>query len=147
MPSPEVFLFDTSAILTLIEREPGRDRVRELIEAAMRGELALHACFVSLTEVQYLVTYRRGPAAAAETIAELKALPVQWLHSDDALCGSAAEIKSGHTLSFADAFVAAAALRLGAVLVHKDPEFGPLGSQVKQEVLPLKGGAAKITTA
>ena len=86
MPQPDAFLLDTSAFLALVEREPGRDRVRDLIERAIRGEVLLHACFVSLTEVRYIVIYKRGPATADETIAELKALPVRWVHSDDALC-------------------------------------------------------------
>ena len=138
MPQPDAFLLDTSAFLALVEREPGRDRVRDLIERAIRGEVLLHACFVSLTEVRYIVIYKRGPATADETIAELKALPVRWVHSDDALCAEAAEWKANHKVSFADAFVVAAAVRLNANVVHKDPEMVKLGGLIRQEVLPLK---------
>jgi PIN domain nuclease of toxin-antitoxin system len=34
---PDAFLLDTSAFLTLTDREPGVDRVRELLRAAKRG--------------------------------------------------------------------------------------------------------------
>ena len=140
MPSPDAFLLDTSAFMALVESEPGRDRVRELIEAAIRGEVVLHACFVSLTEVRYIVIYKRGPGTADQTIAELKALPVHWIHSDDALCAMAAEWKANHKVSFADAFVVAAAQRAQAVLVHKDPEFDALAGVTKLHGLPPKAG-------
>ena len=139
---PKAFLLDTSAFLTLTDREPGVDRVRHLLKAARRGELRLHACFVSLTETQYILTYDLGADRAKRILAAIKKFPIQWLHSDDALCASAAEIKAQHKLSFADAFIAAAAQRLGAVLVHKDPELATLGNFIRQELLPLKGAPA-----
>lgn len=141
MPLPDAFLLDTSAFLALVEREPGRDRVRQLIEGAIRGEVLLHACFVSLTEVRYIVIYERGPATADETIAELKALPVRWVHSDDGLCAEAAKWKANHRVSVADAFVVAAAQQVQAVVLHKDPEMVALGGLIRQEVLPLKAQA------
>jgi predicted nucleic acid-binding protein len=52
----------------------------------------------------------------------------------DALLEQAAAIKACHPLSLADAWIAAAAQREGAVLVHKDPEFRAL-DQVLQEWL------------
>lgn len=63
---------------------------------------------------------------------------IHWLHSDEALCAAAAEIKAQHKVSLADAFIAAAARRLGAVLVHKDPELSALSNLVQQEMLPPK---------
>ncbi len=136
---PEAFLLDTSAFLTLTDREPGVNRVRELLKAAKRGEVRLHACFVSLAEAQYILTYDLGSDQARRVVAAIKKFPIQWLHSDDALCASAAEIKARHKVSLADAFIAATAQRLGAVLVHKDPELAALGSLVEQELLPFKG--------
>jgi ribonuclease VapC len=48
----------------------------------------------------------------------------------------AAEIKATHSLSIADAWIAACASEQSATLLHKDPEFNPL--PLAQEVLPLK---------
>ena len=64
-----------------------------------------------------------------------------WQHSDEALCASAAEVKAAHKVSFADSFVVAAALRLNATLVHKDPEFASIAGPLKQEMLPPKTAA------
>jgi len=41
-------------------------------------------------------------------------------------------------VSFADALIAAFAVRSSAILVHKDPEFEILADQVRQESLPYK---------
>jgi predicted nucleic acid-binding protein len=71
-------------------------------------------------------------------LAKLKAWPVHWLHSDEALCGAAAELKAVHKVSFADAFVAATAQRFNATLVHKDPEFDALGGVISLQSLPRK---------
>lgn len=139
----ESFLLDTSALMALTDEEPGAERVRELVTQALSADLALHGCFASLTEVQYSKTYNVGHARAAQIIADLKKLPIAWVHSDDALCASAAVWKADHNVSFADAFVVATAVRVNAIVVHKDPELIKLGRLIRQEVLPLK----KATTS
>jgi predicted nucleic acid-binding protein len=134
----ESFLLDSSAFIALTDREPGVERVRKVLKAAKRGEVALFACFVSLTEIQYIKTYDDGAEKARRIMTSILKFPIQWIHSDAILCAQAAEFKAAHTISFADAFVAAAALRVGAVLIHKDPQFNALAAQVRQERLPFK---------
>lgn len=135
------FLLDTSAFITLTDREQGVQRIRELLQGAKRGELILYACFVSLTEVQYIKTYDAGSNKARRIMREIRKFPILWMHSDDDLCVRAADLKANHSISFADAFVAAAALRVNAVLVHKDPQFAALAGELKQEMLPPKSPA------
>lgn len=118
------------------------ERVRELLTAAKRGDLTLFACFVSLTEVQYIKTYDDGVDKARHIMNAIRKFPILWIHSDAALCAAAAELKAAHTISFADAFVAATALRAGAVLLHKDPQFKPLAARITQEMLLPKTSAA-----
>ncbi len=135
------FLLDTSAFVTFLQGEPGAPRVLELLEQAALHEAEVFACFVSLTEVQYITFHDFGDEAARKAITDLKRLAITWQHSDEALCASAAEVKARHKVSFADAFVAAAALRVEATLVHKDPEFASVTILVKQEMLPPKTSA------
>ena len=134
----DAVVFDTSAFLTLTGEEPGADEVQELITEALAGVIELHASFVSLTEVEYITRQEEGEAIARQRLADIKALPVQWLHSDDALCSEAAKLKAAHKVSFADAFVAATAKRINATLVHKDPEFNALAGVLKLHGLPPK---------
>jgi len=135
---PEHFLLDSSAFIAFLQAEPGAPRVLDLLEKAARAEVEVVACFVSLTEVQYITAYDFGEEPARKAISDLKKLTIRWQHSDDALCASAAETKKAHKVSFADAFVVATALRWDAVLVHKDPELAAIPSPLKQEMLPPK---------
>jgi predicted nucleic acid-binding protein len=135
----EGFVLDTSAWIALDEREPGADEVEAILAKAWLGEAEVHACFATLTELEYNIrTQERDARQAAELLAFARAQPVQWLHSDDALCSSAAQLKAAHRISFADAFVAATALRWNAVLVHKDPEFAALTGVLRLQSLPPK---------
>jgi predicted nucleic acid-binding protein len=134
----DAVVFDTSAFLTLTGEEPGADTVQNFITDALAGEIDLHASFVSLTEIEYITRQKEGEETARERLADIKALPVRWLHSDDALCSEAAKLKAAHKVSFADAFVAATAQRLNATLIHKDPEFDALNGVIKLHPLPPK---------
>jgi predicted nucleic acid-binding protein len=140
----EVFVLDTSAWIALDEKEPGADEVEAILAASWLGRAEIHAAFVTLTELEYIRTREFDAPQAAELLAFVRAQRVTWHHSDDEWCTAAAKLKAQHTLSLADAFVAALARRLNATLVHKDPEFAALGHAVKQKMLPPKAAAAKI---
>lgn len=62
---------------------------------------------------------------------------IQW-NMDESTLLTAVRLKAGHRLSLADALIAAFALRTGAVLMHKDPEFDALAGLVPMEALPYK---------
>jgi predicted nucleic acid-binding protein len=98
----------------------------------------LHGSFATLTEVEYITEQEEGGETARTRLADLNALPIQWLHSDAALCHDAARLKAGHKISLADAFVAATAKRFKATLIHKDPDFHLLVTEIKQRMLPPK---------
>jgi predicted nucleic acid-binding protein len=134
----DIFILDTSALLTFIEDEPGADQVQAVLFEAAAGRSKLYACFVSLTEVQYITHQERGEIVAQQRLADLRKLQIQWVHSDDELCSAAAKLKAAHRMSFANSFVAATAQRFDATLIHKDPEFQALATILKQIMLPPK---------
>ena len=68
-------------------------------------------------------------AKAQDTLALLRQLPVEILPADEQAVFSAAHIKANYTLSYADAFVVAAAQKEGAIVLTSDPEF-----QVSQRI-------------
>jgi len=131
-------VLDTSACFALLENEPGAQDVECALLTAKAGRLELHASFVTLTEVEYIITQERNALDAAQAIAKMKAWPLRWHYADETLCSEAAKLKAAHKVSFADAFVAATAKRLNATLVHKDPEFSALGGSIKLHALPPK---------
>ena len=136
--SNEYFLLDTSAILTLIEDEPGAERVQEIL-ATSRALLTWSV----LLETHYISRQEAGEAEADRRYALLKQLPAQILWAiDEPTVLTAARLKATQHVSFADAIVAAYAVQHDAILVHKDPEYIALATEIKLEALPLKGGIA-----
>lgn len=131
------FLLDTSALLALRDDEPGAERVADILKSASRGETICHGCFISLMEVLYRVWKDEGEEAGRSAYRVCQRLPITWLHESAPLLERAAEVKARFPLSLADAWIAAAALELDAVLVHKDPEFKNV-SGLQQECLPYK---------
>lgn len=134
--SPSRWLLDTSALLTFIEGEAGADRVEALLGS---GDALLH--WMCLLETYY-VTYReRGAAEANERYALVRQLPVAWVEElDEITLLTAGRFKASHRISLADAVIAAAAFRLEATLVHKDPELDALAGEIATEALPYKRG-------
>jgi ribonuclease VapC len=138
MPPPaETFILDTSALLCLKENEPGAAEVEALLrEQGRKG--SVFVSFMSLMEFSYILRQEQGEAAAREGILQLKQLPLRIVESDEPLGLAAARLKATHAISVADAWIAATAERLGATLVHKDPEFEPLAGIIRQKSLPRK---------
>lgn len=135
------FLLDTSALLTLRDDEPGAQRVAEVLQSASQGKAKCYGCFISLMEVLYRVWRDEGKPAGQLAHQQCLALPIEWLHSSNSLLTKAAEFKALHSLSFADAWIAACAVDQGATLLHKDPEFK--GLAVMQEFLPMKAAKSR----
>lgn len=132
----KIYLLDTSALLALRDDELGADRVAALLQHAQRGRNRCLGCFISLMEVLYRVWRDEGESAGRLAYEQCLSLPMGWVHESPDLLLAAAQIKAMHTLSLADAWIAAAARLGGATLVHKDPELRTIA--VPQELLPLK---------
>ena len=138
-------VLDTSAILCLLEDEPGADVVEQKIAAAEAGNIKLGASFVSLTETFYITHLSQGQARAQEFVAVVKSWPMEIIYPDESLCLAAGEIKATHSVSLADAFVAATAHLASAVLIHKDPEFEALKGTISLQALPYKPPTKKAS--
>lgn len=138
--SPERFLLDTSALMALIEDEAGADRVEQIIS---QGYAILP--WPVLLEVYYITRQEHGQAEADRRYALASKLKAQVLWGmDEPILLTAGRLKAEHRVSFADALIAAFALRAGAILVHKDPEYDVLTDVLDMERLPYKpAGSAR----
>ncbi len=130
----ELFVVDTSALFALIEDEEGADRVQEVLAA---GGVILP--WIVPLELLYVTEQERGREEAEIRYAMVKRLPIRILSEvTEPWLLAAARIKAVHRLSLADSMVAATALREGATLLHKDPEFEALAKNMPLEALPYK---------
>lgn len=139
----ERFVLDTSALLTLIEDEAGADRVQQVLT-----EKQVVLPWIVLLEMVYISQQERGHAEAERRYAMAKQLPVTiaW-EVDEATLLHAARLKASHRVSLADSIIAAYAIRMNAVLLHKDPEYEALVGKVAQETLPYKSIAQRSNGA
>ena len=129
------YVLDTSALFCLKDNETNAHKVAKILRGqGKKGRV--YVSFASLMEYFYVVYQRVDREEALKSYLQLKMLPIQVVESNEPLRLLAGEIKANHSLSFADAWVAATAEQLNAVLVHKDPEFE--GLDCGQVRLPYK---------
>jgi len=125
-PGP-VLVLDAWAILAWLGgEEPAATHVAGLLDDAGNGRIRLAVSVINLGEVCYRVAKASGRDPARRIRADLEGVPIEVHPASDADVWSAAELKAEFAISYADAFAAALALRLGADLVTGDPDFDPL---------------------
>ena len=128
------YLLDTSALFTFIEDEPGADRVEQAL-----NQVTTLLPWTVLLETYYITLQEEGQAEADRRIALIRTLKVRILWDmNESMVLTAAKLKAEYRISLADAIIAACAIRYGAVLIHKDPEFEALTGLLRMEALPYK---------
>jgi len=131
------YVFDSSAFFALFEDEDGVETVQNLLEKAQKGDIIIFSSFVSYTEVLYVTYQKEGEEKAQHRVDLMNRLAITRVDSSPELGLIAGRLKAIHSISFADAWVAATAIMLGAILVHKDPEFEELGDKLEMLRLPV----------
>ena len=134
----ERYILDTSALICYLEDEDGTSIVDKLIQHAENQIIDLIVVFASMMEIYYITWQEQGLAAAEERDELLRRLPLNRVDSSPELERLAGSFKARYHLSFADAWIAAVAKQLDALLVHKDPEFEAIESEIRTLKLPYK---------
>lgn len=130
------FVLDAWAILAFLQREePAATRVRQLLESAVKGEVALSISIINLGEAIYRVGKVKGEPEALTTLDDLRRLPLTLVPAIAEAVFAAVRYKIKYPISYADAFAVATANEAQAVLVTGDPELIQLESQVRLEKL------------
>jgi predicted nucleic acid-binding protein len=128
-------VFDAYAIMTLLEDEAGAAIIHDLL-VDENTEILISA--INLGEVYYILLRRNGKSAAEEVIENIlleetiKIEEAQWERVK-----SAAEIKAGGGLSYADAFALSLAKEFQAKLVTGDPEIQAIAAKAAVEIIWL----------
>jgi predicted nucleic acid-binding protein len=130
-----VYLLDSFALLAYLNDEAGCTRVQAILALSENRKCRVVMCLVNLGEVLYITERERGLAMAQSVLALAESLPLELLDASRDLVLDAAHIKAHHSLSYADAFAAAAAVRENAVVVTGDPEFKSVEELIKLEWL------------
>lgn len=130
-----MIILDTYAMLAYLGREPGGERVSEILEEANKGQTTLAISLINLGEMLYIIERERGTLAARGALAVIHQLPIQILEVDYDQVLAAAHIKANYRVSYADAFGIAAAQACGGTILTGDPEFRSVENLVEIEWL------------
>ncbi len=134
-PAKPVYVLDSFALLAYLNGESGEERVEEVLSLGEKHECRILLCLINLGEVLYITERHRGLVQAQKVLALIDSLPLDILEPDRELVLEAAHIKAQYTLSYADAFVAATALREHGNVITGDPEFQEVESIIQVEWL------------
>jgi ribonuclease VapC len=135
MADLSAYVLDSFALLAYLQDEPVASRVEKLLENAGKEKCRLFLSLLNLGELLYIIERRGGVAKAQEALALIRQLPITVVPADEQVVLAAAHIKANHTLSYADAFVAAVAMQEDAIILTGDPEFQTVESIVEVEWL------------
>jgi predicted nucleic acid-binding protein len=124
-------VFDSWAILAYVQAEPAGARVKSLLIEVAEVRRPLWMSNINLGEVWYLIARRNSSAYANQQLAELAQIGIERIDIDWPMVLQAADYKSRHKISYADAFAAALAKQRNAELVTGDREFHALESEIK----------------
>lgn len=119
----EKLVLDSFALVSLFHRESGWERVQRALYEQEKAGTRAFLNWINWGEFFYIVKRRVGPTTAAEALRLLEQLPIELFPADQSLVRAAAEIKSEHAVSYADAFCIATAQRVNGTVLTSDPEF------------------------
>ena len=129
------YVLDAFALTAYFEKEPGYEKVQELLTSAASGGRKLLLSTVNWGEIYY-VTHRTYGVDQANNIAQIiGTFPIEIVDIDLELAKQAALFKASRKLSYADCFAAALAKVRRGTLLTGDKEFKALESEVKVQWL------------
>ena len=123
-------VLDAFALTAYFEKEPGYEKVQELLTAAAASNRRLFLSTVNWGEVCY-VTHRTYGADQADKIARvIDTFPIEVVPVDLEIAKQAALFKVSQRMSYADCFAAALAKIKRSVLITGDKEFKSLEGEI-----------------
>ena len=124
-------VLDASALLAYFEKEPGYEKIQELLTAAAVGHRRLFLSTVNWGEVYYVTHRTHGVSQANQVAQVIETFPVELVDVDVEIAKQAALFKVSHKLPYVDCFAAALAKTRKATLVTGDRDFKPLEGEIK----------------
>jgi ribonuclease VapC len=132
------FVFDSFAILSFLQDEPGAEQVERILKRADSGTARVWMNEINLGEVFYTLLRRRGETIAEEKVLQIQSTSIILVSNDWNMVKAAARLKAKFRASYADCFAAVTAMIHDAQVVTGDPEFEALEKHVSVKWLPRK---------
>lgn len=124
-------VLDAHAVLVYLEKEPGYEKVRDVLSRAAETDKNLLMTAVNWGEVFYSTKRKKGEGVAEEVMKILDSFPIEVVDVDKILARQAGSYKSDKRMSYADCFAAALAKMKKAELITGDKEFKEVEDEIK----------------
>ncbi len=126
-------IYDSLAILKLFQKERHYEKVARLLKEDLKSKESPLLQIINFGEVIYRTKKDFGEEAKIRAIRSVIRLGFRIISASDSLVYAAAELKGSYSISYADAFLLATALREKAIIVTGDPEFKKVESLCRME--------------
>ena len=137
-PEVPVRILDSFALLAFFDGEVGADLVQQTLTRCDQGDCVAYLPMINFGEILYIVERNRGLPRAQKVQGVIDRLPLILLEATRERVLAAAHVKARFRLSYADAFVVAAAKELNGTVLTGDPEFSTVTTLIKVIWLPRK---------
>ena len=115
------YVLDACALLAVLGREPGAEKVLEIYHEATSGRVLLSMNKVNLLEVYYYLYRAYGGERADQFFVEIKRSPIIINHEiTDDIFAEAGRLKATYKMSLADSIALAEASTSGGALLTAD---------------------------
>jgi len=116
-----IYILDACAMLAVLAKEEGWEKVSELYRKAARGEITLIMHRLNLLEVYYGISREYGKDAANDLVADVKQSPIAINREiSDEIFLEAGRLKATYKISLADSVALAQAIVSDGLLVTSD---------------------------
>ena len=117
----QIYVLDACAMLAVLSKEQGADKVAGFYKKAASGEITLVMNKLNLLEVYYDLYRAYGKERADGFLAEIKQSPIVVNHEfSDEIFTEAGRLKASYRISLADSVALAQAIVSGGVLITSD---------------------------
>jgi predicted nucleic acid-binding protein len=123
-------VIDACALLVYLKREPGFEKVKELLVKASKQNQNILMSAVNFGEAHYVLIKNYGLEEAERIIDVIDTLPIDIVSADAELARRAAVFKAAKRLAYVDAFVAALAQKHDARIITSDYEFKSVEKEI-----------------
>ncbi len=117
------FVIDSFALISFFQREPGSEKVKEILGQALLGKAVIYLSAINLGEIYYITARKLGKNLAEEMLEDIENLPIKIEEATRKRILGASRVKAHYPLSYADAFVVSLGMEFEASIVTGDPEF------------------------
>jgi predicted nucleic acid-binding protein len=120
-----VYVLDACAMIALLSKEAGAEKVAEVYKKAVSGEAALVMHKLNLLEVYYGIFREYGKEDADKFLEKIRQSPIAIDHEiTDGIFAEAGRLKASYKMSLADSIaLAEASVSGGAILTADHHEF------------------------